>query len=69
MTTAKTTLEQLRESTLDDLHTKVDELKRELFQKRFDAATNKLTSTADFGRIKHQIAQIKTVITQKKNVG
>lgn len=63
------TLEQIRETSVDDLHTKLDELKRELFQKRFDAATNKLTSTADFGKIKHQIAQIKTVITQKKSQG
>lgn len=59
-------LEELRALSANELNDKLVELRKELFEHRFKQATNQLESTAVFGKIKHQIAQISTVIREKE---
>lgn len=60
---------------LDDLRTKTDQqlqdelvaAKKELFNLRFQNATNQLDNTGRIKEVRRNIARINTVITQKKN--
>ncbi|HNZ50359.1 MAG TPA: 50S ribosomal protein L29 [Bacilli bacterium] len=42
------------------------ELKQELFNLRFQAAVGKLENTAQLGKVKKQIARMKTVLTERE---
>ena len=46
---------------------KIIELKQELFNLRLQAAVGKLENTAQLGKIKKQIARMKTVLTERAN--
>ncbi|MBY7576748.1 50S ribosomal protein L29, partial [Candidatus Phytoplasma sp. Tabriz.2] len=51
----------------EELENKVDKLKQELFDLRFQLALGKLTNTAKIKKLKKTIARIKTILTQKSN--
>ncbi|WP_425164658.1 LSU ribosomal protein L29p (L35e) [Candidatus Phytoplasma asteris] len=51
----------------EELENKVDKLKQELFDLRFQLALGKLTNTAKIKKLKKTIARIKTTLTQKNN--
>ncbi len=51
----------------EELENKVDKLKQELFDLRFQLALGKLTNTAKIKNLKKTIARIKTILTQKSN--
>ncbi len=53
--------------TDDELATQLGELKREQFNLRFQAATNQLERPARIREVRRQIAQIKTLQTQRKS--
>ncbi|UCG40003.1 MAG: 50S ribosomal protein L29 [Acidimicrobiia bacterium] len=50
-----------REMSADELAEALDEAKEELFNLRFQLATNQLTNTGRIGQVKKEIARIKTV--------
>ena len=57
---------QVLEMTDKELHTKLNELKSELFFLRFKNATNQLTNPMVIVETRRDIARIKTVIRQRE---
>ena len=61
----KNYLEELQSKTKDQLAEELVSAKKELFNLRFQNATNQLTNTARINEVKKNIARIQTVITSK----
>jgi len=61
-------LETLREKTSDELSVDLVSAKKELFNLRFQNATNQLDNTARIREVRKNIARIQTVITQQKKL-
>lgn len=59
-------LETMREDDVKSLTEKVDELKQELFNLRFQLATGQLENPMRIKEVKRSIAQIKTIIREKE---
>ncbi len=57
--------EKLKQLTADEITTQLDKLYRELFEARFKKATHQLEDTAIFRRMRHEIAQLKTLQAQQ----
>lgn len=57
-------LEDLRTNSAEELNEKLTEAKKELFNLRFQNATNQLENTARIREVRKNIARIQTVITQ-----
>lgn len=57
---------EFRDMNADELAEALDEAKDELFNLRFQLATNQLTNTARIGQIRKDIARIKTVTREKQ---
>ncbi len=55
---------ELREMTYDDLAEKLDESKEELFNLRFQYATNQLDNTARLGEVRREVARIATIMRE-----
>lgn len=60
-------LEELRTKTDSELKTELVSAKKELFNLRFQNATNQLENTARIQEVRRNIARIQTIITQKQN--
>ncbi len=60
-------LEELRSQSAADLNAQLVEAKKELFNLRFQNATNQLTNTSRIKEVKKNIARIQTIITEKAN--
>ncbi len=58
---------ELKNKSVDELNNELVEAKKELFNLRFQNATNQLNNTARINLVRKNIARIQTVITQKKN--
>ena len=61
-------LEELKSQSVADLNAQLVEAKKELFNLRFQNATNQLTNTSRIKEVRKNIARIQTVITEKANV-
>ncbi|MEE1077530.1 MAG: 50S ribosomal protein L29 [Agathobacter sp.] len=61
-------LEELKTQSVADLQAQLVEAKKELFNLRFQNATNQLDNTARIKEVRKNIARIQTVITAKENV-
>lgn len=57
---------ELRNLKTEELLSKLDEFKSELFSLRFQLATNQLQNTARIKTVKRDIAKVKTVLTERK---
>jgi large subunit ribosomal protein L29 len=57
---------ELRELTANELTVKLDEAKAELFNLRFQLATNQLDNTARLSVVRREIARIATVIREQE---
>lgn len=57
-------IRQLENTTIEE---KIVELKQELFNLRLQAAVGKLENTAQIGKVKKQIARMKTILTERAN--
>ena len=57
----------LRELSIVELQNKIVDLKKELMDTRFSLATSQLEDTSVFKKIKKEIAQANTVLTEKIN--
>ncbi len=60
-------LEDLRTKTAAELNEELVAAKKELFNLRFQNATNQLENTGRITEVRKNIARIQTVITQKAN--
>lgn len=57
---------ELRNLTTEELLSKLDEFKSELFSLRFQLATGQLENTARIKFVKKDIAKVKTVLAERK---
>ena len=57
---------ELRNLTSEELLSKLDEFKSELFSLRFQLATGQLQNTARIKTVKRDIAKVKTVLVEIK---
>lgn len=62
----KTLLTELRGLSADELANREQELKKELFELRFQAAAGQLENTAKIDEVKKSIARVKTVTRESK---
>ena len=58
----------LRELSVVELQNKIIDLKKELMDSRFSLATSQLEDTSVFKKIRKEIAQANTVLTEKINI-
>ncbi|MCM1185029.1 MAG: 50S ribosomal protein L29 [Lachnoclostridium sp.] len=58
-------VEELRNKSPEELNTDLVAAKKELFNLRFQNATNQLDNTARIKEVRKNIARIQTVITEK----
>ena len=66
---SKKYLDALRDKTQDELTIDLTTAKKELFNLRFQNATNQLDNTARIREVRKNIARIQTVITQQVKKG
>ena len=59
--------EELRTQSVDDLSAQLTEAKKELFNLRFQNATNQLDNTDRIKEVRRNIARIQTIISEKAN--
>ena len=57
--------QELRNMTAAELETKLQELKKELFNLRFQHAVNQLENPHQIAEVKHDIARVMTVLNEK----
>lgn len=61
--------QEIRKLSDQELNKKLDSLKEELFNLRFQAATGQIENFASIGAVKQDIARVKTIITEReKNI-
>ena len=58
----------LRELSITELKNKIVDLKKELMDSRFALATSQLEDTSVFKKIRKEIAQANTILTEKLSV-
>lgn len=56
---------EMRAKSPDDLNKELLALRKAQFSLRMQVATQQLTKTTELGRVKREIAQIKTILTEK----
>jgi large subunit ribosomal protein L29 len=61
-------LEEILTKTGEELNVELVNAKKELFNLRFQNATNQLDNTARIKEVRKNIARIQTIITQKATV-
>jgi LSU ribosomal protein L29P len=60
-------LDELKAKSVDELNVDLDAAKKELFNLRFQNATNQLENTSRIKEVRRNIARIQTLITEKAN--
>ena len=68
MVKSTTFLEKSRNKSVDELSTELTAAKKELFNLRFQNATNQLENTGRIKTVRRNIARIQTVMVEKKAV-
>ena len=61
-------LEELKTQSVADLNAQLVDAKKELFNLRFQNATNQLDNTSRIKEVRKNIARIQTIITEKTKV-
>jgi len=59
-------IKEIRGLSVEDLSTKLNELKKDLFMLRMQHATNQLDNPMQIAAVKKDIARIKTIIREKE---
>ena len=59
-------INEIKDLTTEELNQKVEELKAELFNLRFQHATNQLDNTAQIAQVKRDIARVMTIQREKQ---
>lgn len=57
---------ELRDLTSEELMSKLNDFKSELFSLRFQLATGQLENTARIKMVKRDIARVKTILAERK---
>ena len=57
---------EMRAKSPEELGKELLDLRRAQFSMRMQVATQQMTKTTELGRVKREIAQIKTILTQKE---
>ncbi len=65
---SKQFMEELRNKSVEELNADLVAAKKELFNLRFQNATNQLENTSRIKEVKRNIARIKTVLTAQQQV-
>jgi len=60
---------ELREKSVDELNNELAENLKEQFKLRMQQAAGQLSRPSEMKRVRHEIARIKTILTEKKVVG
>ena len=60
--------EDIRAKTVDELSDQLNELNKEAFNLRFQAASGQLENTARVRQVRRNLAQIKTILNEKTRV-
>ncbi len=60
--------EDIRAKTIDELNEQLIDLSKEKFNLRFQAASGQLENTSRVRQIRRTLAQIKTVLNEKKRL-
>ncbi len=63
---SKKYLDSLHDKSIEELNRELVTAKKELFNLRFQNATNQLDNTARIHEVRKNIARIQTVMTQRK---
>ena len=63
---AKAYIEEIKNNSVEDLNEQLVEAKKELFNLRFQNATNQLQNTARIREVRRNIARIQTMITKSQ---
>ena len=63
---SKAFIEEIKNNSVEDLGRQLVEAKKELFNLRFQNATNQLENTARIREVRRNIARIQTMITKQK---
>ena len=58
-------LKEMRTKSADDLNKELLELRKAQFGLRMQQATQQLTNTSELGKMKRNIARIKTILNEK----
>ena len=58
--------EDTRAKTVDELTDQLNDLSKEAFNLRFQAASGQLENTAQVRKVRRNLAQIKTILSEKK---
>lgn len=58
---------ELRGKSVDELKGQLVDLKKELFNLRFQKATGELQNTARFRQVRRDVARVKTLLTEKQS--
>ena len=56
---------EIREDSVEELNSKLSDLKKEQFNLRFQQATNQLDNTSRVRQVRRDIARLRTVINSK----
>lgn len=59
-------VKEIRDLSVEELNEKIASLKEELFNLRFQLATNNLDNPARIREVRRSIAQVKTVIRERE---
>ena len=65
----KSEKDKIREMSVEEMETRLDELKKELFNLRFQHAINQLDNPMRLNAVKKEIAVIKTIMTETQKNG
>jgi large subunit ribosomal protein L29 len=58
--------EDTRQKTVDELNDQINDLSKESFNLRFQAASGQLENTARVRQVRRDLAQVKTILNEKK---
>lgn len=59
-------IKEVRDMSVEQLNTKLLELKKDLFNLRLQHATNQLDNPGKIADVKHDIARVKTVLRERE---
>ena len=57
---------EIRELSLEELNVKLNDLKKDLFNLRFQHATNQLENPQRLGAVKRDIARVNTILREQE---
>ena len=60
--------EEIRSKTIDELSEQINDLTKEAFNLRFQAASGQLENTSRVRQVRRNLAQVKTILNEKKSL-